>query len=388
MAGQESGIGTQQFIQNVLNSANSLKDYGYGINEIIDFTDVMQKRFEGIGVPRHFAGRQIALGMQQMAQGFANMSDSMKVVFGERKGLGKGIEARQAFMEQFRYDSAAGNNSKMKDDIRIAMELAKEQYGDNEVMIRRFFESFAGFQGAEMIYKLGKMLESGEINESSKEYKDGMKLLEESFKNERDKMGDIQRNMNKLMAGMEKVGRGVLTLVGNAIANLIAMFKTGFSYVESLFGGSSDDELKKIYRNLEDFMMGINASNEKAMNTLLDGFSDMGRSMSDMGKDALGSAMRNIRSAIELDLDRELGIARPDDMGAAVPMTRVITVPQQSGGHAVAVGPDDYELSPEYASSVDGEKGYWTGAWSGGTIEIINIGILKIPAAHIGAGLD
>lgn len=375
MAGKESGIGTQQFIQNVMKSADSLKDYGYGIDEIINFTEVMQERFEGIGVPRHFAGRQIALGMQQMAQGFANMSDSMKVIFGERKGLGRGLEARQAFMEQFKTDASQGNTGKMEEDIRVAMEIAREQYGGDEVSIRRFLESFAGFHGAKQIYELGTMIEDGTLDRGSKEYKEGMKLLEESFKDEQDKMSDIQRNMNKLMKGMEKVGGAVLTLVGNTMSNLIAIFKTGFAFFENLFSGNDSDKMDRIYRNLDQFMTDIGISNEKAVDRLMDGFGDMGNVMVSMGKDALGDAVQNMKRAMDLDLDKEVGLSRPSDMGSAVPMTRVITVPQQSGGSAVAIAPEDYELSSDYAASQTEGAGYWTGAWAGGTIEIINKGV-------------
>lgn len=257
-AGSRSGMGTQNFINTVMQGAGALKQYGVSVENVAGVLVKLQERYESMGMPKQLAGQQASMSMSQITQGMGGMSSSMQAYFGERMGMGHGLEARMKFRDGMeRIGGGNADNQFMGDFVGQAYKSSMEAAGGDKTQARYMLEQQGfGFEGAKGIMEIGDKLASGvKLNELSlKEQKN----LRDAFKTEGQKQSEIEKNKHTLMQGLGEIGEGVLQVVTNLVAYSILFYKS----LPTLIMGS-DAEKKAMWEMSNKFFESAGKGFEK-----------------------------------------------------------------------------------------------------------------------------
>lgn len=284
ISGRESGIGTMQFVKNVETAASSLKKLGIGIEQVISLSVDLQKGFEDLGVPRNFAGKQAALGIQAITQTMGNLSKDMTIVVAERLGYGKGIEARQKFLDASSRVLRKGDPGEVADFIDEIVRMTEEAtQTTDEATVRDTLERMLpglGFEGAKSAYMISKMKRSGDLSGAKKGSRDSMEQFKNAFMTERKKQSAFDRELTRITTGMKDVGSALLGISANILAVLI----TGFRSLSAFFSGDKEKQ-DRAAADMNRAFDGI----EKNIEKMKGSFGQVGTGFKNMGADFLGA---------------------------------------------------------------------------------------------------
>lgn len=250
-AGQQSGMGTQNFINAVMQGSGTLRQFGVGVEGVATTLLKLQERYEQMGMPKQLAGTQASAALQGIAQGISSMSPSMQAYMGERMGMGTGLDARMKYRDGLTRLSKGGDDDFMAGNMQQLYKMAMESSGGDKTRARYFLEQQGmGFEGAKGIVEVGEHLEKG-----GKLAELGVKRqqeLKDAFKTEGQKQSDIQKNQYTIMQGMANVGEGLLKILTNFVGEGIVFFKA----MPILLMGT-EDEKKAVFKMVDEFHKGM-----------------------------------------------------------------------------------------------------------------------------------
>lgn len=260
-AGQKSGMGVQQFTSSVLQASNTLRMYGVSVESVAVMLQKLQTHYEGMGMPKQLAGTQANMALQQISQGMAGLSSGWQAYFGERMGMGTGLEAKMRFQDGMTRLSKGGDNEFMTGFIQQAYASAMESAGGDKTQARYILQQTGvagGFEGAKAITDIGDKLSSGvKLNQLSLQEQ---KSLKDAFKTEGQKTSDLAKNMHTIMTGLAGVGEGLLQIITNLVAVSIVFYKT---LPTMIFG--SDTERNQIITEYGKFFKGVEQGYDTAI---------------------------------------------------------------------------------------------------------------------------
>ena len=388
--GQESGLGVENFVEIVEKSGDSLKKLGFDIDKVADLAVKMQESFEKIGVPKRFAGRQIALGLDQMSSGLANMSEGWQTLIAQKMGYGEGLEGRQKFLEASSRVAEGRGAEDTERFIVTTVNTVMEAVRGDEVRARYILQKDLGFgfEGARIAKMITDAANSGDRLKSKEITKKYQKQIKDALQTEAQKQSRFQRQMNAWMKGIADIGQGVLGLVGNFLASLIAYLKALPEMFSNLF--SKD----RASRNVEimDQVLSFQKDNVKYQNLIKGGFKKLQKAGAGMGKNILGSAFGNIQKAMAFDPTSQFresskGFVEPSRPFKSVPPPKIpptvqmVTIPVRGPGMYEAGGPEEkYKSFLGWASAKS--KGE---TWVGTGLQIVSQGVDE--SGNISVGL-
>ena len=316
--GQESGLGAQAFVDIVERSGDSLRKLGFNIDAIADLAVKMQDSFEKIGVPKKFAGRQIALGLDQMASGIANMNEGWQSLIAEKMGYGKGLEGRQRLMEASTRVAEGRSEAETEKFIVTTVNTVTEAVQGDAVRARYILERDLGFgfEGARIAKMIADAANAGDRTKSKEITKKYRKQLSDALMTERQKQSKFQRHMNEWMKGLADIGQGLLGLVGNFLVSLVSFFKTGYAML-------TGQDKKGAVKHHNELLKDIKKDNEKYKDLIGQGFGKLGKAGGHLAKDVMGSTFKNLQRAMDLDM----GGGAPEESPMA-PRQRQVPLPE------------------------------------------------------------
>lgn len=357
MLGRQSGIGTEQFMKNIETASDSLKTLGYDIDDVIDTAVVLQDKFENMGVPRQFAGRQAAMGLSQAAQGISNMKDEWKVFLGEKMGYGKGLEAKQGMMDAFDRVLRGDQRDELTSLLSNMVEAAQKLSGGDAVMTREILQSEKGMglgvEGSRAALMIKEAIDKGDLARAAQIAGDNYNQLKDAYQTEAQKMSRWQREKNRWLESLAKVGQGMLGVVTAAMATFVASIQALPAMLVNVLTLNSEKN-DKILQDLEKFSAKIGPSFEK----MADGFIGLGKAMGGMAETTFGEAGQTMKDAFAF------APWSTDSKGTSTPLRKT----QQAPAVVRVMIPVDmkgsYEVSaPEVAGDeIEGEYSEWVGS--------------------------
>jgi len=373
MVGRDSGIGAMQYVKNVEDAGKELAKMGYDIDNVVDIYSHVTEQFSKMGVPKQFAGKQAAMGIQQMASGIAKMSDSWKIILGERLGYGRGLEARQKMMDAFRRVAEGNNSGEVTRIVEAVYDIAMEATGGDEETARFYMEKQMGlgFEGARLIAEIGSKMKEGKTVEAATAAKQNSEILSKSFGVEATKRSKFERTMNSWMKGLAKVGQGIMGMVIQAVSWLIAFFKALPEFIVNGISGDQQDN-NRLAADIN-ALFGNTEEHKRKMNR---GLSQMTKAMKRMGSDVLGTSMKTLQEAWNFDPAssrlRSMPGTKGRGAGNAFAPSQVVQIPVaslQSGQSSMAPkqmakAPASVKKDPQAAQSE------WDGPWAGGGVTL------------------
>ena len=374
--GAASGIGIQQFSSNVQRAASELKNLGFDIDEVIEMTYTLGEAYADLGVPKQFAGRYAAIGMQQMASGMSNMSDDFAQLVAKEAGYGEGLSGIQRYREGLQRVATGKDKEHDKEFqrlVEITADLAMEYAGGDEALARKLLEEKAGygFEGARAAMEYRKLKSEGKEGEASGKIKGVKAAIGKSLKTERSKHSKWQREMNRWMKGIALMGQAMLSMVAKALAVLVAYFKA----LPAMFMNFMKDLFDPTYDSTEDnkrlmgVVMSFGSGLEEDWNKMGKSLNMMAKAAKEGGAAVVGESMQALKSAWSFDPFSSQ--KRPDfpSMGEAAPtMPYVQTV----------MVPTDREAVTPYMEDVIGKRRALAAKagvdWVGGNLAIVSKG--------------
>jgi len=377
-------IGVPTFVQNVENAAESLKDFGFSIRGVMDVAGGLQERFEKIGVPKQFAGKLAGVGVQQMAQGIASMSDDWKVLLGQRMFNATGLEALQKFEEGFTRVKEGGGVEDYKDLIVNMYQVSQEVNEGDEAQMYAFMSRNMGLgsQGARAAIEIGKIYEKEGGIEAVKATEKHMKTFKSAFETEREKDSKFRQEMNLWMEGVSDVGQGLLGLVGKALAYLIGLFRAYPSMFSAMFSDPFNPDFARVAR-IQVQLSNLVSGGAKDWARMQKGFGKMGDAGKEMFGDVFASSIGALKTAFQGDLsgrDTSKAEGRPTSVGAPQMPTQTVYIPVASGAGQTSVEP----ISPQVRAAGERYARNTGIAWAGGNLSIVSRGVDE----HGNIGLD
>ncbi len=384
LAGRQSGIGTMQFVKNVQIAGDELKKFGFDIDVIIDLTLTMQKHFEELGVPKQFAGRQTAMGLKQLASGLMSMSDSWQVFIAEKLGYAgeTPLAKRQAMRESFSRVARDGGYEELIEMISRVTKVAVEAARGDESLARYIMENSLGFgfEGANIALEIKEAIDKGNIINAKNIAVVGEEELRRSFETEKQKQSQTQREMNRWMEGISKIGEGILGLIGQGLANLVAFFKSAHAMSINYLTGNEEAN-KKIEEKLDQMIKG---DISRYTNTMVSGLEEMQIAAKKGGSDIFGGLL----DALTWDPMKESGTLPKTSGGVSTephtpspmpifgggvrpnkPIIQTIIIPvKEPGVYKTSSG---VVIPPTVKTRVSSEKNKWVG----GNLSIISEGV-------------
>lgn len=349
---QAMKIGAPTFVHNIEAAAEAVKDFGFGIRGVMDIAGKLQESFEKIGLPKQFAGKMAGMGVQQMAQGIANLSNDWKALLGRKMGLqGSGAEVVQGFEEAYTKIKAGTSDEELMRFTIAAYETAKEATGGDEarmyLMLSQADKMGMGSYGARSILEIGKEMEKGGAVSALKATTEHAAGLRKSFKTEAEKTGEFQRNMNKWMKGMSEVGQGLLGLVGKFLAHLIITFRMW----PEMFGALVTADFARL-REIQAQAAGAVVGWKNDIDLLKGGFAKMGSAGKEMFGDVFSSSIGAIESAFTTPFSGELAAPEKKPIGDdRLPIVKPVYIPvaQGAGDYAVSMDPAAEAAAEDFA---------------------------------------
>jgi hypothetical protein len=295
-AGIQSGVGVQNFVGQVMQSATALKQYGVSVESVAALFLKVQEHYESLGMPKQLAGNQASIAMGQITSGLANLSNGEQSYLGERMGLGSGLEARMRFREGMtRLTGGEGGSPDFLENLlREKYKATLEATGGDKTQARYILEQTGmGYEGAKLLSEIGDDLGKGlKLSALTKEQRDALK---DSFMTEGQKQSELQKDQNRIMADMAKMGEGTLQVLTNLAGWLIIYFK---EFPVLLMGTSQEkSEIKAV---VAEFQQGM----KTGLGTVWDGLKSLGADM----EAALKPIIKPIFDALEFDPNKAAGV--------------------------------------------------------------------------------
>jgi len=380
LAAQESGIGAAQFMKNVMSVGDELKEFGFGIDTVADLTLTLQKRFEDLGVPKQFAGRQAALGMKQMASGLVNMSMDWQMYIAEKARYGEGLGGRQKMVSAMGRVGREGSETELMEMYRVLGSVAMDISGGDETVARQILEESMGlgFEGAHSAVEIMKAINTDDVVSAKKLAQERQKELRDALTTEKGKRNQWELQMNNWMDAVSMIGEGLLANAAKILAYLLVLGKSGMALAVNFMMGRKGEN-QQILDNINSFMQKYPLSSAK----LEEGWNKASNIFKEMGLNVAGDAAKAVTAAWDMDVTdpnwkgkggaATTPPASPFAGAGAVssPIVQTITVP-------VSGEPGTY--TPKYsARTAEGRKVNEMAqpglGWVGGAISIVSKGV-------------
>lgn len=398
MAGKESGIGTMNFLKSVDTAGGTLKKFGFNIDEIVNLSVALQDGFEKMGLPKQFAGKFAAEGLQSIANSVANMSNDMRSFIAVRMGYANelGPEAVMAFdnaVARIKREKG-GSSEELQKIIYTMASIALEQQGGDKLRAKYMLKNFSGFnlkeEGAEAALQLKEALDKGDKVQAHRVQAASEEAFRDAFVTEREKTKEFDLQLNEVLKGVAEMGQGILGLTVNALSNLIVTFQALYMRFNDLTipelltwlatgekpnrGGKfakDEEKVEKAYKEIS----RLNAAN---IDKIISGWDKFSHGMKGMGENFLGKNLDMLKQAFYLSSEIA-GNERPMDKQLAPPTMQIRTIPiviNAGGGNAKdrqrfgLLSPTDVgnmsagEFTDEFGDS-----------WAGGDLSIISEGV-------------
>lgn len=436
MAGKDSGLGTSRFVKNVITAADSLKELGYDIDNVVNLAVGLQAAYQDMGVPRQMAGQQAALGLQQLAQGMTSMSDAWKRLVGEEMGLGSGIEAKQKFEDAVNRITTRSDSEEadleLQNAIMAMIRVASRGGQEGEVITREILSSEMGlgFKGSQAAMAIKKAVDSGDLKKALSVTQENRRILVNAFQTESEKQNVWQRHMNQWLQGVSKIGQGIIGMVGHGLATLIAYFKAFIPLISNYI--TKDTEANQ---NILDAIDGFTRQSAGYGKYFKSGFDDLKKASINAGMEVFGDSLDALKSAISFNPfspEQKTGmpertpiasqkgfklqgaVGMPLDLGTAPqplpisigdkpqrvipdrvpvePMIRTIVIPGGEPGVYPVTPVDQREPSFDYSTPqlssfmdgpqlIEGAPNVTTLDWAGGGLSIVNKSVGGVTAS-------
>jgi len=297
MVGKQSGIGTMQFVKNVETASKSLVGMGIDIDNVVDIYNNVTESFAKMGVPKQFAGRIAAEGIQNIASGMTSMEMGWQIVIAERLYSKQGLtdlDARQMLLDGFAKVSGKDRVNEFLKVIEIAADLAMNATGDNVNEARYLIENGMGwkFEGARVALEVRELIKQGKMVEAAKATEENMEILSKSLSLESKKANKFDLMLNVFLKGLAKLGQGLLGMAVRGIALMIAYVKALPAILANLITGN--DKGNTAIRNE---IMKIVGNGEEDRATALKGIRQMAATAKKMGSDILGDSITALADA-------------------------------------------------------------------------------------------
>jgi len=362
MAGKDSGIGTQQFAKNVEDAGAVLQKYGFDIDSVIDLSVSLQAGFEKMGVPKQFAGRQAALGLQQIAGAITGMSDDMATFLGEKMGYGEGLEARQKMMEAYSRVAKGDSSEELMGMIGKIASVALDQAGGNRTNAGFALEKMMGVNitGAKTILMVKDAIDKGDFKRAKEITEENMKLFKSAFEEEGKKQSQFQKHLNKVLQGVSDMGQGLMALVFDVAAYLVLSFKFMTLQFSSIF--TKDPTVKAEKLRAIQLLFGTLDKMKEHGKAMGKGFDKWAEGMGEMGG-PIKESLKGLKTAWNLDIQSAVSGVSPlaVESKASAPMIRTVPVVVETGGGS-AQGRRDYGLSSGVGDTFgDVDQSDWVG---------------------------
>lgn len=351
-AGEKSKVGTQNFINYVMQGAGALRQYGVSVESVATTLQTIQSKYEQLGMPKQLAGSMAGESLSQLTQGLAGMGAGMQAYFGEHMGLGTGLQARQNFREGMgRLGTKGGDEffeKLLKEEYNLAMQVS---HGD-KAQARNFLENSQGlgFQGAKALMEIGATLQKGgKLSEGTPEQ---IKALKETFDRSKDEQGRLANDMYNITQGLAGIGQGIL----GVITNLLGLGIVGLRWVWAKATGKETESTIKL---MGDYVGHMN----KSWDGIVAGAKQAGGGLGDQ----VGNILGPVKDALSPDL---FGKTMTPDLfgktmtpGASVDLQPSYTKMQEGRAEVVAKHKKAVEETGNPYASSPGSN-HWASAFS------------------------
>ena len=393
MAGKESGIGTMNFLKGIETAGDTLKRFGFDIDDVVKLSVTLQDGFEKLGVPKQFAGKFAAEGIQGLASSVANMSQDMMAYMGVRMGYEKqiGPKAAQAFenaLDRIKRAKESDNGSdEFIEVIHQIASVAMEQANNDPEMAKWFMrhsELNLSVPAAEAALKVKEYLDRGDKISARKVQKETMHEFQNSFMKEKEKMSKFQGELNRVLQGVSDMGQAIMGLVVGAASYTIITFQALYWRFNDLTlpellawlatgskpARSKSSDFEENEKKIAKAYAAVGESMNRSVDKLASGWEKFTGGLANMGEDFLGPSFKALKQAV--DLRSIAGGGDTIESQLASPTTTVIrTIPViiQAGGGPTGerqkyglLSPTDVdEMSAQEAEGGDEEGGGWVG---------------------------
>jgi hypothetical protein len=228
--GRETGVGPEQFIKNVMNASSHLTTFGVSTEYVADMMVNLQEKIVGMGLEKQFAGKFVAEGVAGISEGLDSVSDNWKYLIAEQMGWGMGMEGVMNYDDQIKRLVTMSREDRQEDFEKLLSTTYKVveglSRGNRGTMYLAFKESLGyGISGAQLMMKFGEAFKSGDVFSQH----DISSMIREDMKNtlvtESEKTNKFQLLMNQWLTYVGQIGRGILTLLMEALANMMLFMR-------------------------------------------------------------------------------------------------------------------------------------------------------------------
>jgi murein DD-endopeptidase MepM/ murein hydrolase activator NlpD len=400
MAGKESGIGTMQFLKNIETAGNTLKKFGFDIDDVVALSVKLQEGFEKLGLPKQFAGKFAAEGLQNIAGSIASMSQEMMSYMGVQMGLAPemGAAAAQRFENAIdrikRKKESGGDLDELMQVAYIQATMSMRQANNDEDSAKWIMKNSGmgmNEQGASSALAIKKLIDSGQKIEARKVMKESADAFKDSYMTEKKKISKFQLELNKVLKGVSEMGQAIMGLILNVGSYLIVTFQALYWRFNDLsipqlvtwvatgkkpaMGGEAAEHDKKI----EAAYKAISKSAKENTDKLASGWGKFSSGLENMTEDLLGPSFKALKQAIDLGGDTSdteaatAGKASLRGTGSGEERIRTIPVIIEKGGGSVGERKKYGLMSPEDISQVEEEASEYN--WVGGSLSLSSQGV-------------
>lgn len=395
MAGKESGIGTMNFLKSIDSAGSILQGFGFDIDEVVKLSVTMQESFEKLGLPKQFAGKFAAEGLQSIASSVSSWSNDMKSYMSVRMGYAEelGPEAVLAFDNALDRVVRTKNNKGSEELTKIIYHLAslalEKQGGDRtraKYMLKNFQGMDLGEKGSELALKLKEAIDRGDQVAINKIKSSSMEEFRNAFVKEKQKVSDFQLRLNQILKGVGEMGQALMGLAVTAISTVIITFQALYWRFDDLTipellawlatgkkpdkGGVYAEHEAKIAQAYKD----VSRTWDQNVAKLSEGWKKTSGGFAGMGKDFLGPAFETLQKAVALSslpgASSDVPVLKAQ---LAPPTLQIRTVPVVvRGGGGSKLGERQPILSPTDIGNMAAEE---EAPWVGGDLYLVTEGV-------------
>ena len=290
--GQESGIGVQNFMNDMMSATGQLRQYGGTIDDAIGFAQILQRSMEEKGLEHHFAGSLAILATGQAAAGLASMSKGLQVFIAQQIFGGDAMAAYYVMKDRL-LDPKSGPGV-MKEMFVAAFDTVnrgRKLTQDESAYIIETLMPQLDPRSAKMIVESVEVLRRTDVTkqERSKAQKD----LNDVWQKERERTEDWRVALKDMMKGMSKIGRAFFNMLTAGLSELLLGFgMLPYAIMDKFHLLSASD--RREYNRLKGAFDEALHINETALDMLGEGLKGVVAG----GKDLLAPAMPGINALI------------------------------------------------------------------------------------------
>lgn len=220
LAGRESGVGIQNFMNDVMKATGQMRQYGASVEDTMAIASSLQSSLERANMTPHFAGALSILATGQIASGLAGMSKGMQMLIAEKMGLGQDRAAYYALRDAM-MDPQQGPGA-FKDMTLAMVDLMKTGRRQTKAELAYMIENMlpqidAG--SSKMLVESVEILRRTDVTKSERVQAD--KSINAAFARERARTEDWRVGFKDLMRGMSKIGLAFFNLMTGGLAEIV-----------------------------------------------------------------------------------------------------------------------------------------------------------------------